>query len=257
MSLLEESVLDSINFGGMQKHRPWSARSNDGGGRSMMPGVAGATGRAGSGYPRPINSGQHGHGHAAGSGSGRGSPLGSGLGAGGSGGGGGGSGFQRPGSRGGLAGSSRPGSSNKQNSLPQLGTSGANIGAPKYSFSLQQQRLAEMEFDPGLLNLTRPTVASIVQRAPINYGYNRILPVDRSPARLVHGRPLPFHSSDCVVGDDSTDPYGVHGTFSKEGRPKRAPPRYEASDPRFASGLTFDAYGWSSAREFVQALSKT
>jgi hypothetical protein len=60
----------------------------------------------------------------------------------------------------------------------------------------QQLLRAEYEFDPSLANLTRPTVASIVQRAPV-------LPASRDVVerRAGVGRPIPVFKSDCAMAD--------------------------------------------------------
>jgi hypothetical protein len=137
------------------------------------------------------------------------------------------------------------------------GAGGTAAGRNPSSIMYQQQRRrqqllrAEHEFDPTLLNLTRPTVASIVQRAPI-------LPASRDvlERRAGTGRPIPSFKSDCAVTDTGLDPYGVFGTKNVAGFNKRAPPRYMPGDPRVANSLTFDAHGWSEAREFLAQLAR-
>jgi hypothetical protein len=139
---------------------------------------------------------------------------------------------------------SRPGPTNSSKiSLAPLST--------KIQKQRRQQLRAEYEFDPSILNLTRPTVASIVQRAPI-------LPASRDVVerRAGGGRPIPVFKSDCAVADLGPDPYGCMNTTSVQGYKKRAPPQYEPGDPRIAPSLTYDAHGWSEARQFLQQLAR-
>jgi hypothetical protein len=60
---------------------------------------------------------------------------------------------------------------------------------PIMSKQRQQLERAEYEFDPSLMNLMRPTVASIVQRAPMLQRASSV------------GRPIPVFKSDCAVAD--------------------------------------------------------